>query len=101
MTRLTDTEQETNLNMTADDRDTWHVYSDDPVMIRKFESIGAVEVKTLYGGGKAYTLRTDQVLLRTGKKQMSERRKAQLATQLSKVSKPPVVPEEKHLNRAS
>lgn len=94
MTRLSIDEQETHLNMTADDRDTWYVCTDDPVMIRKLESIGAVEVKGLYGGGKQYELRTDQVVLRTGKKLMSDRRKAQLATQLGKVSKAPVVLEQ-------
>lgn len=65
---LTLTEQETNLNLVADNRGTWHVYSDDPVMQRKFEAIGAVLVREdKYGPGKHYTLRADQVLLRRGK----------------------------------
>lgn len=64
---LTNAERETHLNLVADDRNVWHVYSDDPVMQRRLASIGAV-VEKEDGTGIHYTLRADQVLLRKGKR---------------------------------
>ena len=76
-------EIETHLNITAEDRNTWFVFTDDPVMQRKFEKIGAKLVRTMRDGvGKEYTLRTDQVVLRTGKRKLSDRQKAELAGRL-------------------
>lgn len=61
---LANAERETHLNMVAGDRDTWHVYSDDPVMMTRLERIGAKPVREESHGGKHYTLRADQLLLR-------------------------------------
>lgn len=69
---LTLQEQETHLNMTADDRGTWYCYTDDPVMIRRLDSIGADLTKREAHGGCHYVLRADQLLLRKGKRQVSE-----------------------------
>lgn len=80
MTNPTLQEQETALTMSADDRGTWSVFSEDVVMHRKFESIGAVLVKQDPGGlGKWYTLRADQVLLRKGKARRGPLSEAQRA----------------------
>lgn len=65
----------------ADDRNTWHVFSDDPVMQRRLEAKGA-EVVSVAGDGKHYKLRADQLLFRTGKRVLSETRKAQLAARM-------------------
>jgi thiazole synthase ThiGH ThiG subunit len=80
---LTLEEMETALTMCADDRGTWQVFSDDPVMQRRLEAIGATLVRPANNGiGKFYTLRADQVLIRTGKRKMSEAQKAQLGDRL-------------------
>lgn len=77
---LTLQEQETHLNLTAEDRGTWHVYSDDPIMQRRLESIGAEITKIMADGvDKEYALRADQVLLRKGKRQSAPLSEAQLA----------------------
>lgn len=74
---LTNEERETHLNMVASDRGQWIVFSDDPVMIRRLERIGAEFIRDV-GQGKEFRLRSEQVLLRTGKRKISEaqRRKA-------------------------
>lgn len=83
MSNLTLQEQETHLNLTADDRSTWSVYSDDAVMQRKLESIGAKLVRVSADGlGKHYTLRADQITFRKGKRELSPERKAQLAARM-------------------
>ncbi len=80
---LTQQEQETVLSMTADDRNTWHVYSDDPVMQRRLEGIGAKVVRVASDGiGKHYELPANQVTLRKPLKPMSDERKAQLGQRL-------------------
>jgi hypothetical protein len=80
---LTLEEMETALTMCADDRGTWQVFSDDPVMQRRLEAIGATLVRPANNGiGKFYTLRADQVLLRKGKRELSEDTKAQLANRM-------------------
>jgi len=83
--RLRLEEQETHLNMVADDRDTWHVYSDDPVIMARLERIGAKLVKEEAHGGKHYMLRAEQVLLRRGKpkrKPMTDEQRAELRRRL-------------------
>jgi hypothetical protein len=77
---LSNAERKTHLNMVADDRNTWIVFSDDPVMMRRLDAIAEV----LPGGssGKHYRLRADQVSFRKGKKQLSEARRAQLADRM-------------------
>lgn len=77
---LSNAERETHLNMTADDRSTWLVFSDDPVMMRRLDTIA--EVVRVVGAGKQYKLRADQLSLRKGKKQLSEARRAELADRM-------------------
>jgi len=81
MADLTNVERETYLSMNADDRSTWAIFSDDPVMQRRFEAIGATLIETR-GGAKWYTLPANQISLRNPPKPMSEERRAELATQL-------------------
>lgn len=80
---LSNAERETMLNMVADNRAMWNVYSDDPVMQRKLERIGAVVIKTETHGGKHYELPANQVSFRRPPKPMSKERKAELAAQLA------------------
>jgi hypothetical protein len=65
---MTGDERETHLSMTATERESgigWEVYCDDPVMIRKFSSIGLELVKDLGDGkGKVFRLPLDQITLR-------------------------------------
>jgi len=69
--------------MSADDRGMWTVSSDDPVMQRRLEAIGATLLREGRNGiTKFYTLRADQVLLRKGKRELSDDTKAQLADRL-------------------
>jgi hypothetical protein len=66
-------EQEIHLNMSADDPHTWHIYCDDPKWQRKFEKIGAKLVRVMRDGlGREYTLHTEQLLFRSGKRQLSD-----------------------------
>jgi len=81
MIELTLGEQETHLNMTADDRSIWEVCSDDKVMQLKLERIGAIFVRG-DGPTKFYTLRADQVLLRKGKRRMSDEQRKQSGDRL-------------------
>jgi len=60
---LTNEERETCLNMVATDRNTWEVFSDDPVMQGRLERIGAELVRS-EGPSKFYRLDARQVLLR-------------------------------------
>ena len=64
---LTLAEMETHLNMTADNRGEWVITSDDPVMCRRFEAIGAVLVRTV-GQLREYTLPANQISLRNPSK---------------------------------
>lgn len=83
MANLTLAETETHLNMSADDRGTWHIYSDDAVMQRRIEAAGATLVRVASDGiGKHYTLRANQVTIRKARQPYSKERKAQLAEQL-------------------
>lgn len=77
---LSNAERETHLSMMADDRTVWVVFTDDPVMMRKFDAIA--EFMEVVGGGKRYKLRADQLSLRKGKKQLSEARRAELADRM-------------------
>lgn len=84
MPDLTLAEQETHLNMTGDDHKTWHVYSDDPVMQRKLESVGAALVRSTKDGlGKFYTLPANQISFR---KPLSEEQKAKKVANLRRDS---------------
>ena len=59
MNDLAVSERETHLNLTADNRGVWEVYSDDPVMIRKLDKIAQAHRET--PTGKYWMLSADQV----------------------------------------
>ena len=67
---LTVEERETHLNMGGDDHGTWTLYSDDPYWIRRLDKLGVPCV--IRGAGREYTLTADQVLIRRGKRRMSD-----------------------------
>lgn len=80
---LTQQEQETHLSMTADDRGKWHAYSDDPVMQRRLEAIGATVVRVAADGiGKHYELDASKILLRKGKRRVSEAQRIESSMRL-------------------
>lgn len=81
--RLSLEEQETHLNMSADNRGAWAVYSDDAVMMRKLERVGARLVREEESGGRHYELRADQVLIRKGKRAVSKAQGAAAAERLA------------------
>lgn len=67
--------------MTGDNRQTWYVFCDDPVMVARLEKIGAERVRSV-GEGAEFVLRADQVLLRRGKRQLSEETRLAAAARL-------------------
>jgi hypothetical protein len=85
MPQLSLDEQETHLNLVASNRRLWEVYSDDPVMQRKLEGIGAKLVRTEPDGlGKHYTLQANQVRLTQKPKPLSEAERVRKAEILQK-----------------
>ena len=60
MMALSKAERETHINMAADDRTQWEVFSDDPVMLRRLEAIGAECIGEV-GEGRRYRLAASQV----------------------------------------
>jgi len=82
---MTNAERETHLNLCADDRSTWQVASNDPVLIGRLERIGA-ELVSVAGETHFYRLRADQVLLRRGKRRMSEETRHAVAQRLRALS---------------
>lgn len=84
MNDLSNAERETMLNMPADDRSGWIVFSDDPVMMRKLEKANAEFVRNV-GAGKEYRLKAEQVTFRRGKKQLSEEAKAKLSERMRRL----------------
>jgi hypothetical protein len=63
MADLTLAEMETHFNMSAANRDVWEITSDDPVMQKRLEKIGAT-LTSKRGDLKFYTLPANQVTLR-------------------------------------
>jgi hypothetical protein len=85
--KMTLEERETNLSMSAGDRSVWNVFSDDPVMQRKLESVGAIPVRDAVNGeGKFYTLPANQITIRMQRKEMPDDKKAELASRMRKVA---------------
>ena len=80
MNPLSNEERETHLNMVADDRTIWVCYTDDPVMAARLDKIAEGVVK---GWGKEYTLRADQVVLRKGKRAVTEAQRENLRKALA------------------
>ena len=73
MTALTNAERETHLNMTADNRAVWEITSDDPVMLRRLEAVGATLVRQR-GETRWYTLPAEQVTIRRRRELTDEQR---------------------------
>ncbi len=99
-TELTNAERETHLNMTADNRDEWVITSDDPVMQRRFEAIGATFIRSI-GQLREYTLPANRISLRNERAPMSEERKAQLAATLRAARENTITMGAEVANRAS
>ena len=73
---LSNAERETILTQTADDRGAWHIFTDDPIMERRLQRIGATRLASRPGSAE-FELRADQVLIRGGKRHVSaEQRRA-------------------------
>lgn len=65
MPKLSLEEMETHFNIVAADRGTVHIYSDDPVLQRRIEAVGATLVREEPDRcGKHYTLPANQLTLR-------------------------------------
>ena len=54
------TEKETHLNLTCDDRSQWQVFTDDPTMIKRFDSLGYQRQKQV-GEGYTYSIAADNI----------------------------------------
>lgn len=80
ITPLAADEMETHFNQCADDRSKWECTTEDPVWIARLDKIAeGVPV----GWGKRYILRDDQVLVRTGKRQLSPEAKQRMTQRLN------------------
>jgi len=80
MNNLSNEERETNINMSGDDRSVWIVFTDDPIMARKFDRISTAEREG--NGGKYYRIPVGQISLRKPMKPKTEAQKAKLAARL-------------------
>jgi hypothetical protein len=70
-------ERETMFNMTGNNHNEWIVFSDDPYWMRRLDKVATVI--RIVGKGKEYRLRAEQVVLRMGKKQLSEEQRVNLS----------------------
>lgn len=67
-------ETESTLSQTADDRTIWRMYTADPVIIRKMESIGAKLLRNYDDyQGRLYEVKAEQIIFRKGKRVLSEK----------------------------
>jgi hypothetical protein len=80
---LTLEERETHISMSRDKPGEWDVYTDDPIMIRKFERIGLECYHTAAGGGKFFTLPDSQITIRK-KRIVSEEERERKRQQIKK-----------------
>ena len=79
--QLTLAERETHLNMTADDRSTWIVHSDDPWFWRRMDDLGIPPVKTLGYETRVYHLSARNVSFRR-EMQLSDDERARRAANM-------------------
>ena len=77
----TNEERETHLNLCAADRSKWEIASDDPVMIARIEKAGHKPVR-VNGEVKFYEVPYAAVLVRKGKKEVSEATRQAMAERL-------------------
>ncbi len=78
-------ETETVLCQQASNRREWNLFTEDPVWQRRLESFGIEPDAELHGGGRTYTLRADQVVIRKGKRETSEAQRAAFAERMAAV----------------
>ena len=78
MMALSKAERETHINMVADDRTQWEVFSDDEVMLRRLEAIGAECIGEV-GEGRRYRLAASQVRFHKLPVQMTAAQRAERA----------------------
>jgi hypothetical protein len=78
---LTLAEQETIIYSNATDRSAWEVCTSDPVWQRRLEALGAQCIRER-GATKWYALADGQLLLRKGKRNVSEEQRAQSAARM-------------------
>jgi len=83
MGNLTLEEQETCFNIIANDRNKVHVFSDDPVWIARLDKIS--EAIRVTGECKEYILRIDQLVVRKGKKHVSEEQRVAMSERMRKL----------------
>jgi hypothetical protein len=71
-------ERETHLSLTASNREIWEVFSDDLVMMAKFERLGIEFYREEQGGGRYYRIPANQVTVRK-KREMSDEQREELS----------------------
>ncbi len=81
---LTLEEQETIFITCAAERGKWEAFTTDPVWMRRLEKMGAVLVEE-HSLSRRYTLRAEQILIRKGKRAVSERQRAVAAERMKKI----------------
>jgi len=64
-------ERETHLSMAGTEHGHWDVFTDDPYWIRRLEKLG-IEPIRIVGAGCQYRLTADQVMIRKGKRHVSD-----------------------------
>jgi len=81
-------EQETHFSQTAEERiaGIWHVYTDDPIWLRKLDRMDAEDVEVESHGGKHYVFKKlyGSVSFRA-KRKVSDKTRANLAEHLAEV----------------
>ena len=77
----TNDERETHINLSAADRTKWEIACDDPVMIARIEKAGHKPVR-VKGEVKFYEVPYAAVLLRKGKREVSEATRQAMAERL-------------------
>jgi|SRR5215471_2745270 len=72
-------ERETHISITAADRGAggnWEIYTDDPVMIGRFDKMKLVCVRTTAGGGRIYSVPQNQITVRKKRVTTAEQKRA-------------------------
>ena len=83
--RLTNAERETHLSFCADDRNTVHLFSDDPVSIKKFTKLFG-EADRVDGEGHFWIVTEGLVRIRKkGKRTLTEEQREALAVRMRKL----------------
>jgi hypothetical protein len=80
-------ERETHLSLVASDRVSgsgWEIYTDDPVMMRRIESAGAILTREIPGGGRFYRMAQNQVRFHKPMRSLSDEERAERGVNLAK-----------------